>query len=68
MKIVESTRKIINDAVRIAETAIEEVDDHCTLFWDVWRDIDISGCCIVHDEMYEDPNYSRMECDLLLRD
>lgn len=42
------------------------MEDHCTLFFDIWNDIDISGCCLVHDEMYEDRNISRKEADITL--
>lgn len=42
--------------------------DHCTLFWDVWNDADISGCCFVHDEDYENASVTRKEADEHLRD
>ena len=44
------------------------MEDHCTLFWDVWNDTDISGCCLVHDEDYENGLVSRKEADQHLRD
>ena len=44
------------------------MEDYCTLFFDQIGNYDISGCCIVHDEMYEDPTCTRKEADEWLRD
>lgn len=41
--------------------------DHCTLFFDKIGDYDISGCCLVHDEDYENPDVTRKEADIWLR-
>ncbi len=37
--------------------------DYCTLFFDKIKDYDISGCCRMHDEEYEDPNVDRKKAD-----
>ena len=41
--------------------------DYCTGFFDKIGDTDISGCCLVHDEDYADPNVSRKDADIWLR-
>lgn len=45
----------------------EEEIDHCSLFFDKIGDVDISGCCEVHDEEYEDLNIPREVADENLR-
>lgn len=41
--------------------------DYCTLFFDKINDYDISGCCLIHDQEYRDPNVSRYKSDRNLR-
>lgn len=41
--------------------------DYCTLFFDKIGDYDISGCCIMHDEEYEDFDIPREVADENLR-
>ncbi len=41
--------------------------DYCTLWFDRLGDYDISGCCLIHDEEYEDPHIPREEADENLR-
>ncbi len=44
-----------------------EKKNYCTMFPDRIRDIDISGCCMVHDEDYENPTVKRRIADKWLR-
>jgi hypothetical protein len=49
------------------ENKIKKKKDYCTLFFDKIRDYDLSGCCLIHDEGYEDQNISRKENDYNLK-
>ena len=42
--------------------------DYCTLFFDKINDYDIGGCCLIHDEEYNDKYISRKQSDTNLRD
>ena len=46
---------------------VTKAKDYCTLFFDKIKDYDISGCCLIHDEDYEDVDVTRKESDDHLR-
>jgi hypothetical protein len=38
--------------------------DHCTFAPDFIDSFDLSGCCLMHDEEYEDKTISKFRADL----
>lgn len=42
-------------------------NNYCSGIFDRIGDYDLSGCCKVHDEDYDDPNVTRLEADLWFR-
>ena len=41
--------------------------DYCTFVFDKIGNYDLSGCCAVHDEDYDNPDVSRKDADVWMK-